>query len=145
MLQRGTLGEALTRIPAGAPGYLTIDLDVLSPEAIGGAVSTPVANGLTWDELFEIVEYAMARLDVLSPEAIGGAVSTPVANGLTWDELFEIVEYAMARLDVVACDLVEFHPDAAIPGQWTSQLSTLILLLIEGLAAGAHRRDGLAT
>jgi len=109
MLQRGTLGEALTRIPAGAPGYLTIDLDVLSPEAIGGAVSTPVANGLTWDELFEIVEYAMARLDV------------------------------------VACDLVEFHPDAAIPGQWTSQLSTLILLLIEGLAAGAHRRDGLAT
>jgi len=105
MLQRDTLVEALQRVPEGAPCYLTIDLDVLSPEAIGNAVSTPVADGLSWHELFEIVEQAMARLDI------------------------------------VACDVVEFNPDTATSSTGRDQLTTLILLLVEGLAARSRRRS----
>ncbi|HHX8315010.1 TPA: arginase family protein [Vibrio diabolicus] len=47
------------------PYFLTIDLDVLSPEAISGRVMTPVSDGLTWSEFFDLLEQLFKRLNIV--------------------------------------------------------------------------------
>ncbi len=52
------------------PCYLTVDLDVLTPAAIHGRVSTPAGAGLEWWELFELVEALLARLPILACDVV---------------------------------------------------------------------------
>jgi len=52
-------------IPAGAPCYLTIDLDVLSAQAIGSRLSTPAGAGLEWWELLETTRIVFENLNVI--------------------------------------------------------------------------------
>jgi arginase family enzyme len=55
---------------AGRPYYLTIDLDVLSADAIGGRVSTPLGVGLEWHELFYLLAAIFDNLDVIGCDVV---------------------------------------------------------------------------
>lgn len=52
------------------PCYLTIDLDVLTPAAIGGRLSTPAGPGLEWVELFEAVGHVLRELNVVGADIV---------------------------------------------------------------------------
>lgn len=53
-LRAGGWREALRRIPAGAPRWLTLDIDVVDP-AFAPSTGTPLPGGLLPHDLFEIV------------------------------------------------------------------------------------------
>ncbi len=52
------------------PCYLTIDLDVLTPAAIHGQVSTPAGGGLEWWELLQLVDALLARLPLVACDVV---------------------------------------------------------------------------
>lgn len=52
------------------PCYLTLDLDVLSPAALGGQLSTPAGVGLEWWELFELLQLLLDRLPVVACDVV---------------------------------------------------------------------------
>jgi arginase family enzyme len=58
------------RVAPGVPCYLSIDLDVLSAEAISGALSTPAESGLEWQELYELVDVFFDTLDVIACDVV---------------------------------------------------------------------------
>lgn len=60
-----TLLDTLLEQDRERPFYLTIDLDVLSPEAISGRVMTPVPDGLSWSEFFALLELLFERLNIV--------------------------------------------------------------------------------
>lgn len=64
-LMTPALLDTLLEVDRGRPFYLTIDLDVLSPEAIAGRVMTPVPDGLSWSELFALLELLFERLNIV--------------------------------------------------------------------------------
>lgn len=57
-------------IPAGVPVYLTLDLDVLSADAIAGQLSTPAGTGLDWHQLLETVALVCDELDVIAADVV---------------------------------------------------------------------------
>jgi len=57
-------------IPAGAPVYLTIDLDVLSADAIAGQLSTPAGPGLAWHQLLETTVLVCDEFDVVAADVV---------------------------------------------------------------------------
>ncbi len=60
---------ALNEVPAAVrdrPCYLTIDLDVLSPAALHGQVSTPAGAGLEWWELLHLVDALATRVKLVA-------------------------------------------------------------------------------
>jgi arginase family enzyme len=59
-----------TVIPAGAPVYLTIDLDVLSSDAIAGQLSTPAGPGLDWHQLLETTVLVCDEFDVVGADVV---------------------------------------------------------------------------
>ena len=58
------------QLPAGAPCYLTIDLDVLSPECLVGQLSTPAGAGISWFQLLEMIGLVMDECDVLGCDVV---------------------------------------------------------------------------
>lgn len=52
------------------PCYLTIDLDILTPDAIGGKLSTPLASGLDWWELFELITAVFNHCQVIAADLV---------------------------------------------------------------------------
>lgn len=64
-LMSPTLLDSLLGQDKERPFYLTIDLDVLSPEAISGRAMTPVPEGLSWSELFALLELLFERLNIV--------------------------------------------------------------------------------
>lgn len=78
-----SLEEVLAEVK-DRPCYLTLDLDVLSPEALHGQVSTPAGAGLEWWELLQLVDALVARLRVLACDVVefnpSKGVSPPEAS-----------------------------------------------------------------
>lgn len=76
------LDEVLAAV-RNRPCYLTIDLDVLTPAAIHGQVSTPAGAGLEWWELLQLTEALLARVQLLACDVVefnpakGGAPDEP--------------------------------------------------------------------
>ena len=62
--------RVLREIGQGRPCYLSVDLDVLSPDAIGHQVSTPAGTGLEWWELLEAVRMVMSELKVVGADIV---------------------------------------------------------------------------
>jgi len=54
----------------GRPCYLTIDVDVLTPAAIHGQISTPAGGGLEWWELLQLVEALIARVPLVACDVV---------------------------------------------------------------------------
>ena len=54
----------------GRPCYVTIDLDVLTPAAIGGRVATPSGSGLGWWELLELVDAIFDGCRVIGADVV---------------------------------------------------------------------------
>ncbi len=52
------------------PCYLTIDLDVLTPAAMHGQISTPAGGGLEWWELLQLAETLVARLPLVACDVV---------------------------------------------------------------------------
>ncbi|MEQ8661025.1 MAG: arginase family protein [Gammaproteobacteria bacterium] len=52
------------------PVYLTIDLDVLSADAIAGQLSTPAGPGLAWHELLALVRLVCGAFDVVACDVV---------------------------------------------------------------------------
>jgi agmatinase len=69
LAEPGAFEEALAEI-GEAPCYLTIDLDVLSPGALAGQVSTPAGAGLEWWELFETLLVLLHGLRVVGCDVV---------------------------------------------------------------------------
>jgi agmatinase len=72
---------------AGAPCYLTIDLDVLSVSAMSGMFSAPAGAGLGWEELLLAVDLVFAELEVIAADVVElapnfSATTTDADNGL---------------------------------------------------------------
>lgn len=57
-------------VPSGRPVYLTIDLDVLSADAIAGQLSTPAGPGLSWYQLLESVVLLCDEFDVIAADVV---------------------------------------------------------------------------
>lgn len=74
-----TLDEVLAAA-GDRPCYLTIDLDVLTPAAIHGQVSTPAGAGLEWWELLQLVDALLARLRLLACDVVEFNPSRGVAS-----------------------------------------------------------------
>lgn len=55
---------------AGRPFFLTIDLDVLSANAIGAQLSTPFGVGLEWHELFYFLKIAFEELNIVGCDIV---------------------------------------------------------------------------
>jgi arginase family enzyme len=62
--------DAVLSAVGARPCYLTLDLDVLTPAAIGGQVSTPSPGGLEWWELIEIVRRVEARCRLIAADVV---------------------------------------------------------------------------
>ncbi len=60
----------IEQIGADTPCYLTIDLDVLSPECIAGQTSTPAGPGMSWPELLEMVGLVTSTFDVVACDMV---------------------------------------------------------------------------
>ena len=58
------------RIGEGVPCYLTIDLDVLSPECLAGQLSTPAGPGIGWQQLLETVSLMTNEFDVIACDIV---------------------------------------------------------------------------
>jgi arginase family enzyme len=64
------LQHLIDQVGEDTPCYLTIDLDVLSEDAIGGQLSTPAGHGLEFYELYEFVELTMKGLNVIGCDVV---------------------------------------------------------------------------
>ncbi len=71
------LASVLSAIAPETPCYLTIDLDVLSPEAIGYHVSTPEGSGLSWHELFQVLRVVFDTLNIIGADVVEFSVTAP--------------------------------------------------------------------
>ena len=82
---------------AERPYYLTIDLDVLSEDAIGRQLSTPAGPGLEWHELFYFLEAAFKNLnivacDIVEYNPISDATTASVRPGMIKALLVQIID-----------------------------------------------------
>lgn len=59
-----------TLLDGAQPCYLTIDLDVLSPECVAGQLSTPAGDGLAWHELLELVRLLGESCNLLAADVV---------------------------------------------------------------------------
>lgn len=91
--------QALLRsIPAERPVYLSIDLDVLSTEAMRGRVSTPAGTGLEWHELYDAVRIIMEERRVIAADIVELCPS----NGTTREEPLELPALLVLMIDRLA-------------------------------------------
>jgi len=79
------------------PTYITIDLDVLSANAIGRRTSTPAAEGLEWYELFEFIRIAFDELMVVACDIVEYNEETP-ANRNIGDSINALLLLLIDRL-----------------------------------------------
>ncbi len=57
-------------IPKGTPCYLSIDLDVLTAEAIANQLSTPAGAGIEWWELFSTINILFDNLNIIGCDIV---------------------------------------------------------------------------
>jgi agmatinase len=94
--------SAFAEIPKNTPCYLTIDLDVLSPAAIGGRLSTPHGHGLEWHELFTLLRGIFSSVDVLAVDM----VEYNILNGESAGEVNNVNELILFLIHHIAMQKV---------------------------------------
>lgn len=80
------------------PFFLTLDLDVLSPEAISGRVMTPVPDGLSWSELFVLLDALFERVNIIGCDITELNPYFGSANEQTNEALCLLLLYLVERL-----------------------------------------------
>lgn len=68
--ENGLRDLLLQEVGVDRPCYLTIDLDVLTENAVAGAVSTPVSGGLEFAELLSFVTVTLDTLNIVSADIV---------------------------------------------------------------------------
>jgi agmatinase len=69
LMTPGALAQKLGPLK-GLPIYLSVDVDVLSAEELGGKTTSPATNGLNWDELFRAVDIVTRELQVVGGDIV---------------------------------------------------------------------------
>lgn len=65
----------VSSLKQGKPkAYLTIDLDVLSANEIGSAVSVPLDGGITWEQLYLMILRLRSEYDIIGCDLVEGSV-----------------------------------------------------------------------
>ncbi|MDJ0626705.1 MAG: arginase family protein [Rhodobacter sp.] len=97
-LMSPSLLDTLLKDDADRPYFLTIDLDVLSPDAISGRVMTPVPDGLSWSEFFGLLEALFERLDIVGCDITELNPYFGTANEQTNEALCLLLLYLIEKL-----------------------------------------------
>jgi arginase family enzyme len=68
-MTNGSLERELESL-SDRPYYLTVDLDVLSENAIGRQLATPCGAGMEWHELLYFLELAFRKLNIIGCDLV---------------------------------------------------------------------------